>query len=445
MFVRRTYARWVGWMLLAGLPMGCVRSGAQVHPVSLADGDVSLARYVPEPLPTGPLELEDLVELASRRHPDLAAVRARVVAARGRLLQAGLYPNPIVGPRFNAFGFRTNPLGEPGFQVTQTFVTANKIELARAAARQGVQAADWQAMTQYFNVITRVRLAYFELLTAQREYETTREIVNLSEKALEAAKSLQKAGAGSQPDVLRSQVELDQNTLRRAAAERRIRAAQQLLAAAVGDPQGAVNEVGGSLDVTPPSFAWNATREAVLTRSSEVQEALTLVTQAERVLARAQAEVIPNIDVQAIPAYNTIVDSYTMQINVVAAIPCWNRNEGNILAARADIDRARAEERQVELRLSERLTAAYQRYQVARQQTEAYQKNILPRARESVRLVGIGYKQGDAKYDYTAYLQAQQVLFQAELYHVQILGELWRSVAEVSGLLQQENLLQGQE
>jgi outer membrane protein TolC len=37
-------------------------------------------------------------------------------------------------------------------------------------------------------------------------------------------------------------------------------------------------------------------------------------------------------------------------------------------------------------------------------------------------------------------LQAQQTVVQARLTYVQVLGELWRAVAELAGLLQQDQL-----
>ena len=60
----------------------------------------------------------------------------------------------------------------------------------------------------------------------------------------------------------------------------------------------------------------------------------------------------------------------------------------------------------VELRLTERLTLAFQRYENARRQTEAYEKQILVNAAESLRLVRLGYDRGDPKYDYTTVLEA---------------------------------------
>ena len=61
-------------------------------------------------------------------------------------------------------------------------------------------------------------------------------------------------------------------------------------------------------------------------------------------------------------------------------------------------------------------------------------------ATESLNLIRKGYEGGDKKYDYTAVLQAQQVLFQTQLAQTQALGDLWRATVEIAWLLQQDHL-----
>ncbi len=61
------------------------------------------APAAPEPVPLGPqaplqsLTLDDLQSMALANNPTLAQAAARVQAARGRWVQAGLHPNPKIG------------------------------------------------------------------------------------------------------------------------------------------------------------------------------------------------------------------------------------------------------------------------------------------------------------------------------------------------------------
>jgi outer membrane protein TolC len=92
----------------------------------------------------------------------------------------------------------------------------------------------------------------------------------------------------------------------------------------------------------------------------------------------------------------------------------------------------------VELRLTDRLSTAFLRYRDARQQAEAYEKRIVPHALESLKLMRRGYESQDPRYDYTAVLQAQNILAQARLAYVQALGAQWRAVVDIAGLLQEK-------
>ncbi|MBI1917093.1 MAG: TolC family protein [Planctomycetes bacterium] len=408
---------------LLALGLACPALAADPPPASTAEEMLTLTR---------------LLDLAAASHPDLGVARARVEAARGRMIQAGLRLNPVISIGDEEIN---NPFGRAGkmyVNFSQEIITAHKRELARAAAEQGVVAVDWQAVTRWYDVAVRVRSAYYEALTAWREVQTNEAAVRLAVQGLQAAEKPEKAGAGTRPDVLRAEVQRDQARARLDVSRRRFEAAGRLLAAAVGVPHLPGGPLEGTLNAAVPDYDWPVLLGTVLTRSSEVQEAQALVVEAEHNLHLAIAQRTPNVTVQVRPLYSYPDQTFEPMIQVGAPIPIYNRNQGNILAARADVARTEEQVRLVELRLTERLAGAYQRYQAAREQREAYEKRILPRARESLRLVTIGYERGDPKYDFTALLQAQTTLVQSQLAYVQLLGDVWRAVAEIKGLIQDE-------
>jgi cobalt-zinc-cadmium efflux system outer membrane protein len=391
----------------------------------------------PAPVPGEPLGLDQFISMAESNHPDLAVALARTDAARGHLLQGGLYPNPTFTWEADEVGSNTSAAGTQGPILSQTIVTARKLRLASAAARAGVAAADWQTMTRWFEVISRVRLAYFEVLTARAEVQAGEEILKLAEDGLGVVRKLQKAGIAAQPDILRAEVELEQTQMRLRSAQQRAKAAWKLLASSVGIPDLPLAHLTGTLEGNVPDYQWEPAVRKVLTHSSELQEAEALASQSEQLVRRALAERVPDLKVSVRPFYSYIDKDTQVKIEAGAELPLFNRNQGNIATARAGAERARNEVRQVELRLTDRLSVAFQRYRDARQQSDAYQKKILPSAVESLRLVRRGYERGDARYDYTAVLQAQQTLAQARLAYVQALGNLWRAVIEIAGLVQE--------
>ncbi len=425
---------------LGGVGCGHTRRGCEAPIESYAphaaqfpsdsnDADTSLV---------APGTLDDLLDLAMRRHPELAAARARVEIALGQLDQAGAHPNPVIGPNLGDLGHRDNAAGNIGLDIAQTIVTASKLTWAKAAAAQNVAATDWHALTRLFDLRARVRIAYFDLLTAQRERQALDDISRVTQDILQAAKTLEKAGAGNRPDVLRAKVELEQQNLKKRVAATKEDSARRILAAAVGVSTDVLSELRGSLDNVPIAPAWSELEQSMLTVSSELQEARATSVQQEMLVRKAEADAVPNVDVSLRPFYAAPEHQWRGEVTVHAALPIHDRNEGNIRSARAALAQARANEQKLELSLRERLAAAYQRFQAAQTEADAYRTSILPDAAESVRLVEIGYRGGDPKYDYTALLQAQQMLFQAQLGQVYALGNQHRAAAEIIALTQQD-------
>jgi cobalt-zinc-cadmium efflux system outer membrane protein len=391
------------------------------------------AVLLPDPAPVHAASIQELLDTAARHHPELLKARARVDEARGQMVQAGLYPNPLVGVNSDNLGDNRNGWGEPGVIISQEFVTANKLAISRAAAAEGVRAADWEAAARWAEVAIGVRRAHADLSAAQRAEAVLRDLAGVAEANAAAASKLLKSGAGSKLDLLRAQAELEQARALSAAAAQRVEAARQLLAVAVGVPEMRIAAAEPRLPA--PAFAWQALRAQVLAGSPEVQAALSRAAQAGQLVRRAEAEQVPNVLVDVNPTHSLPENDTRVFVNVGARLPVFNRNQGNIQAARAQAVQAEADVHLAELTVGKRLAEAFQRYEAARRQTEAFQGKVLPGLKESLRLVRLGYEGGDPQFGYAVLLQAQQALAQAELTYVQALGELWRAAADIDGLL----------
>src|SRR5262245_53823640 len=119
----------------------------------------------PPVLPALPvLDVAAAWDLALVYNPALREAAADVEAARGRLTQAGKYPNPKFIYEQEELGAREAPAGNVRLQVQQEVVTAGKRRLDRAIAGQGVDVAGAGMLTRRFEVLTRIRRAYYEYL-----------------------------------------------------------------------------------------------------------------------------------------------------------------------------------------------------------------------------------------------------------------------------------------
>src|SRR5215210_8415209 len=105
---------------------------AQVHSAGDAAADppglsvqhsagISNADALPAPTGSG-LTLEQLENIAEEKNPTLRQAAAEIRAARGRQVQAGLYPNPVAGYSGEEMGAGTARGGRQGVFVEQDVV-----------------------------------------------------------------------------------------------------------------------------------------------------------------------------------------------------------------------------------------------------------------------------------------------------------------------------------
>ena len=126
-----------------------------------------------------------------------------------------------------------------------------------------------------------------------------------------------------------------------------------------------------------------------------------------------------------------VEDDWTVGVSL--PIPVWNRNEGNIFAARAQLAEAVASVGRVQADLVGRLATSIGTYPAARKRAERYRSNVLPRVRETYDLSLQAYR-GTA-IEYLRVFQAQRAVAEANLEYLRSLGEMWRAAAELSGLM----------
>ena len=409
---------------------------------SVAPLPVVPASFTEEPTPAVPApepqvgaeatyDLEDLQELALSQNPALACAAARIEGLRGRWVQVGLPANPSIGYVAEEMG-ADGTAGMQGGFLSQEYVLQRKRDLSRAVAAQEIAQAEQAWWVERQRVLTDVQIAYYDVLVAQKRLQVAHELVQISDSAVGASKALLRAAEISVIALLQAEIEAEQTriTLRRAENESRL--AWQQLAIVVGAPQLPAGHVEGNLDAAIPDVTWEESLHRLLGSSPEIAVAVANIDRAQAVLNRACVEPYPNpnvmVQVQAMPFGDTATG-----VQVGLPIPLFDRNQGSIREARAEIAQAERNFQRVELNLAQRLAAAFRRYADAKFQVESYSVSILEKARQNLQLVESGYQQGEL--DYLTLLTAQRTYFETNLAYIGALRELRVAVAEIEGLL----------
>jgi cobalt-zinc-cadmium efflux system outer membrane protein len=160
------------------------------------------------------------------------------------------------------------------------------------------------------------------------------------------------------------------------------------------------------------------------------------VARAHATVERECAQRVPNIDLQTAVQYDNATKYTWATVQAGVPMPLFNRNQGNIRRAEAELMAAKSEVQRVELDLQQRLAAVFEQYTTARYQVEKYSRDILPIAQSSLDLANKGYQQGE--YNYLFLLTSQRTYFQTNLVYVDALRELRNASTAIEG-----NLLSG--
>jgi cobalt-zinc-cadmium efflux system outer membrane protein len=119
-------------------------------------------------------------------------------------------------------------------------------------------------------------------------------------------------------------------------------------------------------------------------------------------------------------------------------LPIFNRNQGNIIAANANLDRAELEQQRVALALRERAATAIEQYANAKLTAGVYRDELLPLAKKSYTLMVQKY--GMMLAAYPRVIQSQRKLFELETEYVQVLEGVWTSGTALTSYLLTDGL-----
>ena len=224
--------------------------------------------------------------------------------------------------------------------------------------------------------------------------------------------------SGTKADVLFWSIERDRADVRLLNAAVFIETGRRQLAAAIGLPRADVGMIEADLFQRLPNFELKQLQEAVVRRNALPRAAEADVARAQWSLERAVVEPIPNVNL--LGGYQRQV-GYPAQdqglVQVMVEVPLFDRNQGNIRTARADIATSRATLRGVELDLATRAAEAVATYRTSQRLAEWYEQYILPKARETVQLTQRLYAQGEVTF--LSLLQAQRTLTETGLAYVE--------------------------
>ncbi len=371
-------------------------------------------------------------DLALTRSPVVSIGQQRVEAAKGRQVQAGLYPNTRVGYHANEIGMYGSD-GAHGVFLQQRFITGGKRELDVQIAEQAVFSEQFFLEASKLRVLTDVDNAFGNLLIAQQKVDVLSTLVNVNRTTFDATKRLVEAGQSGKHVEWQASIELSQAEVARDQAIQEHQYAWRDLMFVCGQPNIKLVRVSGDVAKVVNGGSFQAVVESIINKSPQVAMAQQRIQQATLNVRRQKLETVPNIDAMVSLRNHSLTGDNITNIQVGIPVPLFDKNQGNIRAAEAEEAMRRAELRRLKLSLRQRAASVYRDFETARIAESRYREEILGSATKNLNLITKGYQDGQV--DFLSMLTAQRTLLNVQLTYLRSSRKLHNAVTKLNGHL----------
>lgn len=369
-------------------------------------------------------------------NPQLQSYAWQIRVKEAERIQASIFPNPELEAEMENFGgsgpFKGYDARETTIRLSQkVLLGADRVKQKRLAGLT-TELASWDYETQRLNTLTGLTRAYVSALEAQIQWEQQKELLEVARQFYESVSAQVDAGKVSKLEETKAQVELSQVRIdlenRRNARE----SAFSTLASFWGGDQAPFHALRGELErnVSIPNYQEVA---QWMGRNPDVARWATEIQQREAALSFERAKAIPDITIRGGYRRMEDLDAHAAMVGVSIPLPFFDRNQGNVKAARYELKRAETLQESARIEAQRLLQNSYHKLQAVQYEVEQLQADVLPGAETAYEAAQVGYRQG--KFDFLEVLDAQRTLFTSRTRYVQALAELNRAVADVERLI----------
>ena len=381
------------------------------------------------------LTFQEIVELVADRNPGLKALPLELDAARHRLRQAGMWPNPELEAEIEEVGWEAPGIKESELSISlsQEFELFGQRRARRGLSQAGVYATEFQTKLSAFDLYLETKERFYVLAHALESFRLTGISVRLAEHVFENINLRIGKGAALQAEQLMAQLELQRAELERADAEQELYAAKISLGALWGGETAAA-----ALEPVPePDFNLVLVRlEALAGESDSTRHVLRLLHKADIIKAQrrlAMAEARPSLRFTG--GYKRLQgsDSNSLLFGVAVPLPLWDRNQHNRRSLDAQLQSAQheIEQARLETKVSLRSGVARLRHLVERHTT--LESTLLPVAEDAYTSMHSTYRAG--RIPYTSLLEAERSLVGLRFEHNDLVLSILLQIIELERIV----------
>ena len=355
----------------------------------------------PQPAAKPSFSLEAVLDLALKHNPTVASAEGTIEQNRGQNVAANTYLNPSVSANSGRGRMRDLGLFDPSVResVTEFNLTVgqpvewpSKRAARQRAAEAGVASASAGLAETRLNLVADVKIAFYDLLLAQRALVLAQQNLATVEDVDKAVRTRVRLGESPQFEAIRSGVEVLKANQSVTRADNRVRVNRVMLDTLTAGSLGPTYVIDGELHRVGPGFGIDILTERALTQHPTILRLRKFVEQADHSLEFERQARVPNV---------TIGGSYWREIGreaftggVSFPTPVWDRRQGEIISAFGSKRKGEAEFLRARNELIRNVSQHFQDAKTTADMIEVYEKGLMKQADEALRIAKFSFQQG---------------------------------------------------
>lgn len=349
--------------------------------------------------------------------PKLEAFSYSLRASEAERLQAGLRPNPAIGVEFENFAGSGEVSGVRGLETT--LMLSQLLELGgkrqkreqAAAMRTGLVEADYDIAR--LDVLAEVARRFIHAVRDQYLLQVTESAVTLAEQNRAVVKQRVQAARAPRAEQNRAEIELARARIRLEHREHELLSAKRRLAAGWGSDSVDFDRLEADLFDLPATRDLDALL-AELRSSPDLHRFLSERRLRESEFELAKARATPNARIGAGIRRLEALDDQALMLNFSMDLPVFDKNQGNIRAARERLEQVSVDEQARYIDAQAILFTTYQELLHARSEADMLRDVVIPQSEQALADFESGYQRGRFSYLELASVRREFIDVQSE-------------------------------
>lgn len=384
------------------------------------------------------LSLEVATRTAIASNAALKAARAKWKMMKARVPQAAAWDDPMAGVDFERNGTtRFDTYSDAEWMLSQKIPLAGKNRSRARAANAEALATLEEFRRQQFDVVAKVRAAYFRWLNAAEQIEVNRRNDTLLAQFLEISRAKYAVGTQTQASLLLAETDLIRLEEDRQNLERDLSDAQSQINVLLNRPARAPLGPPADVSVRQPSFDARQLEALALQYRPELQQAENRIAAEQQRLQLAKRDWIPEpqvrVEARSFKGGNQAFREYDTGIFFNVPLGNWGKYKAQEREARSGVEMATAELENARRETLGLVRDALKKVETFDHHIALFRDQLLPLASQTVEASRAGYET-----DKTSFLElitAQRTLRDTDATYYRHLADYRIALAELEAIV----------